>query len=99
MLLLPVVLLVPVLLTGCGSERAGAGPGVDSSALVAVPGRAELDARARALASPELVYVTKAPGYTLAQQSVGVYGDDRLLRRVLGEQTNAQIQLSVERAP
>ncbi|WP_371644405.1 hypothetical protein [Streptomyces mirabilis] len=30
-LLLPVVLLVPVLLTGCGSKKAGAGSGVDGT--------------------------------------------------------------------
>lgn len=29
-LLLPAVLLVPVLLTGCGSQKAGAGSGADS---------------------------------------------------------------------
>lgn len=97
-LLLPVVLLIPVLLTGCGTQKAGAGSGVDSSASAAVPSRAELDARVSALGiAPELVYVTKSPGYTLAQQSVGVYGDDGFSGVYWAKETNAQIQLSVER--
>ncbi|MFD9508397.1 hypothetical protein [Streptomyces mirabilis] len=97
-LLLPVVLLFPLLLAGCGTQKAGAGTGVDSSASVAVPSRAELDARVSALGiAPELVYVTKAPGFTLAQQSVGVYGDDGFSGVYWAQETNAQIQLSVER--
>ncbi|MFF3654620.1 hypothetical protein [Streptomyces olivochromogenes] len=97
-LLLPVVLLIPVLLTGCGTQKAGAGSGVDSSASAAVPSRAELDARVSALGiAPELVYVTKSPGYALAQQSVGVYGDDGFSGVYWAKETNAQIQLSVER--
>jgi hypothetical protein len=47
--------------------------------------------------APELVYVTEAPGFTLAQQSVGVYGDDGFSGVYWSKETNAQIQLSVER--
>ncbi|WP_046731067.1 hypothetical protein [Streptomyces humi] len=68
---LPPLLLAVALLAGCGSEKAGSGasgPPADPS---------ELTARARALGmAPELIYVTGAPGFTLAQQSVGVQGDD-----------------------
>ncbi|MFI9246713.1 membrane lipoprotein [Streptomyces sp. NPDC053086] len=87
---LPLLLLLPALLTACGTEKAdggtgktGAGAGKTADAgevresASAVPGRAGLDARLRALGiAPELVYVTDAPGFTLAQQSVGVNGDD-----------------------
>ncbi|MCG7206484.1 membrane lipoprotein [Streptomyces arenae] len=68
---LPPLLLAVALLAGCGSEKAGSGgsgPPADPS---------ELTARAQALGmAPELIYVTRAPGFTLAQQSVGVQGDD-----------------------
>ncbi|MER6081212.1 membrane lipoprotein [Streptomyces sp. NPDC001833] len=68
---LPTLLLAAALLTGCGTEKAGSG----DSGKSADP--AELASRAKALGmDPELVYVTRAPGFTLAQQSVGVQGDD-----------------------
>ncbi|MHA5054949.1 hypothetical protein [Streptomyces sp. SD15] len=93
-LLLPLVLL-PVLLTGCGTEKVGAGT---DAATTTVPDRAELEARARALQiAPELVYVTEAPGFTLAQQSVGVYGGDGFSAAYWSEKSGAQIQLSVDR--
>ncbi|MER7052831.1 MULTISPECIES: hypothetical protein [unclassified Streptomyces] len=89
---LPVLLLAPLLLTACGSEKAGADPATGSPAGTAqaagptssssastteAAGQGELDARAQAMGiAPELVYVTESPGFTLAQQSVGALGDD-----------------------
>ncbi|MER7179639.1 membrane lipoprotein [Streptomyces hyaluromycini] len=71
---LPPLLLAAALLTGCGTEKAGPGASGDSGA-PADP--AELASKAKALGiAPEMVYVTDAPGFTLAQQSVGVQGDD-----------------------
>ncbi|MFF5138754.1 membrane lipoprotein [Streptomyces sp. NPDC013157] len=68
---LPTLFLAAALLTGCGTEKAGSG----DSGKPADP--AELASKAKALGmDPELVYVTRAPGFTLAQQSVGVQGDD-----------------------
>ncbi|MFE9763616.1 hypothetical protein ACFYPC_03610 [Streptomyces sp. NPDC005808] len=92
--LLP-ALLLPALLAGCGTEKAGAGT-LDPPP--AGPDRAELDARARALQiAPELVYVTEAPGFTLAQQSVGVYGGDGFSSVYWSEKTGGQIHLYVDR--
>ncbi|MFH9662078.1 membrane lipoprotein [Streptomyces sp. NPDC017248] len=95
---LPLLLLVPALLTACGTEKAdpgdvtagagtrttGTGAGTGKAAAggarasaSAAPGQAELDERLRALGiAPELVYVTDVPGFTPAQQSLGVNGDD-----------------------
>ncbi|MGW3130123.1 membrane lipoprotein [Streptomyces sp. NPDC001076] len=71
---LPPLLLAAALLTGCGTEKAGPSASGDSGA-PADP--AELASKAAALGmAPEMVYVTDAPGFTLAQQSVGVQGDD-----------------------
>ncbi|MGW4913839.1 membrane lipoprotein [Streptomyces sp. NPDC004270] len=68
---LPPLLLAAALLTGCGTEKA------DSGASGSPADPAELAAKAKALGmDPALVYVTEAPGFTLAQQSVGVQGDD-----------------------
>ncbi|GGY68464.1 membrane protein [Streptomyces olivaceoviridis] len=80
---LPLLLLLPALLTACGTEKADTGDTRGPASADArdpasprVP-RVELDARLRALGiAPELVYVTDVPGFTLAQQSVGVNGDD-----------------------
>ncbi|MFJ8150915.1 membrane lipoprotein [Streptomyces sp. NPDC094468] len=67
---LPPLLLAAALLTGCGTEKADPG-----AAKPADP--AELASKAKALGmNPDLVYVTEAPGFTLAQQSVGLQGDD-----------------------
>ncbi|WP_431042651.1 hypothetical protein ACQUSR_12510 [Streptomyces sp. P1-3] len=64
LLLLP---LLPLALTGCGTESSAAGGGVD---------RAELEARAKALGTElDMVYVTDVPGYKVVPQSVGVIGD------------------------
>lgn len=62
-------LSLPFLLAACGTQIAGAG--------AEAPDRAELEARAAALQTrPEHVYVTEADGFDLAEQSVGVLGDD-----------------------
>ncbi|MCX4765753.1 hypothetical protein OG562_33210 [Streptomyces sp. NBC_01275] len=82
---LPVLLLIPALLAGCGTEKSGADP-------------AELSSRAEALGiAPELVYTTEAPGYSLAQQSVGVYGDDGFSAVYFSQKNGAQLQLAVDR--
>jgi hypothetical protein len=93
-LLLP-ALLLPALLAGCGTEQAG--PGTRPSTSPAYD-RAELDARVRSSGSaPELVRVTEVPGFTLARQSVGVYGDDGFSAVYWSEKSGAQIRLSVDR--
>ncbi|MEU5275252.1 hypothetical protein [Streptomyces asoensis] len=67
--LLP-LLLLPVLLTGCGTGDEGGTRGADA----ADPG---LDAAAHSWGvAPELVRVTRVPGFTVVPQSVGAYGDD-----------------------
>ncbi|MEU2332512.1 membrane lipoprotein [Streptomyces sp. NPDC006654] len=85
------LLLAAALLTGCGTEKAGsgaAGPPADP---------AEIGARARALGiAPELVYVTRAPGFTLARQSVGVQGDDGF-SAAYTDSTGAVIHLYTDR--
>ncbi|MFF7093164.1 membrane lipoprotein [Streptomyces rubradiris] len=86
---LPLLLVLPALLTACGTEKARSGPeptasdsgraaaGSSREPATAAPGQAEMDERLRALGiAPELVYVTEVPGFTLAQQSIGVNGDD-----------------------
>ncbi|MEU2060281.1 membrane lipoprotein [Streptomyces sp. NPDC013455] len=84
------LLLLPALLTACGTGKADAGhprtPAPSASEADAghtrtpSPGVSEApdpDGRLRALGiAPELVYVTDVPGFTLARQSVGVNGDD-----------------------
>ncbi|MEU8653439.1 hypothetical protein [Streptomyces sp. NPDC048737] len=84
--LFPALLLGSALLTACGSERVGA----------ADP--AELASRAQALGiAPEAVYVTDAPGHTLARQSVGVLGDDGFSAVYVSPQKGTQVQLAVDR--
>ncbi|MFE7169197.1 hypothetical protein [Streptomyces sp. NPDC057616] len=95
---MPLLLLLPVLLaSGCGTERAGGDNGAGGgSAAAADP--AQLESRARALGiAPELVYVTESPGYTLAQQSVGVSGDDGFSAVYWSRKTNTQIEIRVDR--
>lgn len=83
---LPALLLAPALLAACGTQDAGA----------ADP--AELNARARALGiAPELVHTTEAPGYTLAQQSVGVYGGDGFSATYVSQDNGTQLHLTVDR--
>ncbi|MFJ8189593.1 hypothetical protein ACIQ8D_07350 [Streptomyces sp. NPDC096094] len=96
---LPVLLLAPLLLTACGSEKADAGPSAGVSASVTeAADRGEPAARAQALGvAPELVYVTQAPGFTLVQQSVGVLGDDGFTATWVSHETGAHLRLSVDR--
>ncbi|WRZ54552.1 hypothetical protein OG622_12310 [Streptomyces sp. NBC_01314] len=92
--LLPLAVL-PLLLTACGTEKvvvAGREP------LVPAPDRAELHARAEALGlAPGLVYVTESPGFTLARQSVGVYGADGFSAAYWSRKNSAQLLLLVDR--
>lgn len=104
------LLLLPLLLVSCGTEEAGAGAdtgdtgkgtagadkGTGSSADPADP--AELAARAGALGiAPELVYVTEAPGFAVAEQSVGVFGGDGFHAAYFSQKTHAQLELLVDR--
>ncbi|MFF4659590.1 hypothetical protein [Streptomyces sp. NPDC001381] len=84
---LPALSLLPLLLTACGDERPGA---------AADP--TELADRAQALGiAPDLVYTTDVEGYTLAQQSVGVHGDDGFSAAYFSRKSGKFFQLSVER--
>lgn len=107
------LLLLPLLLVSCGTEEAGAGAdtgstadtgtgkagadkGTGSSADPADPD--ELAARAGALGiAPELVYVTEAPGFAVAEQSVGVLGGDGFHAAYFSQKTHAQLELYVDR--
>ncbi|MET9512971.1 hypothetical protein ABZX62_31750 [Streptomyces flavidovirens] len=82
------VLLLPLVLTACGAEKAN-----DAAA---APPSAELKARAGESAI-ELIYVTEAPGYELARQSVGVIGNDGFSAAYFSAGTGGQIRLSVDR--
>ncbi|GGQ79403.1 hypothetical protein [Streptomyces flaveolus] len=95
---LPLLLLPPLLLTACGTQRAADGPVAAAAPTEAAPaGAEELENRAQALGiAPDLVYVTRAPGLTLAQQSVGVLGDDGFSATYLTG-SGALVRLSVER--
>ncbi|MFI2415342.1 hypothetical protein [Streptomyces sp. NPDC018947] len=82
---LPLLLLSPLLLTACGSDgpaddpvaAAASSAAASAAAEEVFPASDELENRATALGiAPELVYVTRVPGFTLARQSVGVLGDD-----------------------
>ncbi|MGW0818427.1 hypothetical protein ACWD00_35400 [Streptomyces viridiviolaceus] len=91
---LPLLLPALLVLAGCGTEKAASDPAAGASAA----DHGELDARARALGvAPELVHVTEAPGFTLAQQSVGVLGDDGFSATYVSRKTGAQLRLSVDR--
>lgn len=98
---LPVrALLVPALLVplaACGTERAGAsGDGGTQATAPADP--ADLAARAHARGvAPEHVYVTDVPGHTLAQQSVGVIGDDGFTASYVSRGDGTTVQLTVDR--
>ncbi|MFG3154778.1 hypothetical protein ACGF7W_22325 [Streptomyces sp. NPDC048219] len=95
---LPLLLLPPLLLTACGTQRAADDPvAAAASAETASAPSAELENRAQALGiAPELVYVTGSPGLTLAQQSVGVLGDDGFSATYLTG-SGALVRLSVDR--
>lgn len=85
--LMSVTAMVSVALVGCGTETAGSGAD-----------RAELEERARdAQVAIENVYVTEAPGYELAEQSVGVLGADGFSATYVKQGSGAQIRLGVDR--
>ncbi|NEB38204.1 hypothetical protein [Streptomyces sp. SID14515] len=99
-LLLTLTLALTLAAAGCGTERPPGSEAADrSSSGDPAPDRAELEERARAVQTvAEHVWVTEAPGYTLARQSVGVVGDDGF-GSVYTTPEGQQIQLSVERRP
>ncbi|WP_340561049.1 hypothetical protein [Streptomyces sp. GSL17-111] len=79
------LLVAPLVLVACGSETGD------------VPDQAELDRRIETMGSaPELVYLTEAEGYTLARQSVGVYGDDGFSASYVSQESGAVFQLTVD---
>ncbi|MYW00423.1 hypothetical protein [Streptomyces sp. SID3343] len=87
-LVLP-ALLVAALLAGCG-ESTGSGAGAGS------PTDAAAVERARELGTtPQYVYVTEIPGFTVAPQSVGVSGDAGF-QAVYVRRDGAQITLTVD---
>ncbi|MEU3931158.1 hypothetical protein AB0E85_03745 [Streptomyces sp. NPDC029044] len=84
--LLP-LLLLPVLLTGCGADESG-GTAADST---------DLDAAASDWGvAPELVYVTEVSGYTVFQESVGEY-DNGFAAAYLSEKAGSKFGLFVGR--
>ncbi|GAA2196255.1 membrane protein [Streptomyces bangladeshensis] len=92
---LPLLLLLPALLTACGTEKADAGDAPEPAPTTAR--QPEQDDRLRASGiAPELVYVTEVPGFTLAQQSVGVSGDDGFSAAYWAK-NGAILRLSAER--
>ncbi|MFF3848900.1 hypothetical protein [Streptomyces sp. NPDC002328] len=104
-LALPAVLLLPLLLTACGTEDAGTAGATSTAGAAATADPAdpadpaELNSRAQALGiAPEAVYAVEAPGYTLAQQSVGVIGDDGFSATYVSPKDGTQLQLMVDRA-
>nr|WSY50689.1 hypothetical protein OG999_11555 [Streptomyces sp. NBC_00886] len=89
------LLLLPVLLAGCGTEKAGAGT-AEPKASASPADPTEMATRARALGlDPALVYVIDPPGFTLAQQSVGA-SDVGLSVSYTSLKTGAVINLRVE---
>ncbi|MCX5202192.1 hypothetical protein OG897_12115 [Streptomyces sp. NBC_00237] len=79
------MLLLPLLLTACGSEVFG-GAQADPAELKKRAGESAL----------EHVYVTEIPGFTLAEQSVNVIGHDGFSGTYVS-QRGARVQLSVDR--
>ncbi|AWW41712.1 hypothetical protein DN051_37910 [Streptomyces cadmiisoli] len=88
---LPPLLLIPVLLTGCAADNKNRAEGTAADS-------ADLDAAARSWGvAPELVYVTKVSGFTVFQESVGVYGDDEFVVAYRSEKGAAEFGLFVDR--
>jgi len=78
------LLLLPVLLTGCG---AGKEDGTTGAA-------AGLDTAARTWGvAPELVYVTEVSGFSVFQASVGAYGDGEFVAAYRSAKGSARIGL------
>ncbi|MFI0038067.1 hypothetical protein ACH4NS_21630 [Streptomyces mutabilis] len=98
------LLLAPLLLTACGTESAEDPVAAAASAAAASEAAEEvfltpdeLENRAKAMGvDPELVYVMRVPEFPLAQQSVGVLGDDGFSATYVAA-SGAMIRLSVER--
>ncbi|MGD9485575.1 hypothetical protein WDH52_20380 [Streptomyces sp. TRM70308] len=81
------VLLLPLALVACGTESPATAP--DS---------AELERRAEIMQTDLAhVYLTEADGYELAEQSVGVYGDDGFSAHYASAGAGAMFQLTVVR--
>jgi hypothetical protein len=79
-----IVLLALGLLSGCGS-----GAGLTQSVI---------DQARRQGAAPELMYVVDLPGYELAEQSVGVVGEDGFGAFYTSPE-GRQVELRIERGP
>ncbi|MCX4822250.1 hypothetical protein OG883_20640 [Streptomyces sp. NBC_01142] len=103
----PLVLLLPLVLAGCGTESAtsgssssgssSSGPSRGAASSGPAPDRAELEARADYMQSAmEHIYVTEVAGYDLAKQSVGVSGGDGF-SSVYVSRSGGQIRLEVDR--
>ncbi|MFG2372670.1 hypothetical protein ACGFY9_14480 [Streptomyces sp. NPDC048504] len=96
---LPLLLLpaLSLLLAGCGTEKADAGAGTpEASSSPVTATSAEIASRARSLGfDPDLVHVIDPPGFTLAEQSVGV-SDVGLSIAYTDLKTGAVITLRVE---
>jgi len=106
---LPLLLLLPALMVGCGTEKSDAGAGTPKASSSSSPPSssspsssptpatsAEIAARAKTLGfDPDLVYVIDPPGFTLAQQSVGV-SDVGLSVAYISPKNGAVINLRVE---
>ncbi|MEU0409365.1 hypothetical protein ABZ307_16340 [Streptomyces griseorubiginosus] len=86
--LLPLLLLLPVLLTGCGADKEAGTAGTTAG----------LDAAAEGWGvEPELVYVTDVPGYTVFQASVGSYQDDMFAAAYRSDKGATRFGLFVDR--
>ncbi|MFJ5302536.1 hypothetical protein [Streptomyces sp. NPDC088350] len=93
---LPLLLLLPALLAGCGTEKAGGAGTGTPEASTSPAAAAEIASRAKALGlDPDLVYVIDPPGFTLAQQSVGA-SDVGLSVSYTSLKSGAVINLRVE---
>ncbi|MFD0318023.1 hypothetical protein [Streptomyces flavalbus] len=89
----PLLLVAAALLTGCGGESAA-----DEGDAPPTADARELADRAGVLGiAPEHVYVTDAPGFTLARQSVGVFGDDGFSAAYFSRRTGTHFTLTVDR--
>ncbi|MZF87330.1 hypothetical protein [Streptomyces sp. SID5643] len=84
--LLP-LLLLPVLLTGCGADESG-GAAADSADLAAAASDWGV--------APELVYVTEVSGCTVSQESVGTYNGE-FAAAYLSEKAGSRFGLFVGR--